>query len=208
MRNGPFLRWAGWPSSSGVSSSRSRERSPPASTCTPEWAARRRTGSDGAAGHRPSSATRDLRPSRRWRSGDSSTGPAGRTAGRGSGRRPPRPDLRVLCTELLPAQAAPEQTRLMTRVDLVLGAGGVVGRAYHSGRNRGLDLGVIVTPMSGPAGSRPDIYAASRRPAYCDVRSEPCRGQGVRTVVTGGSTTGVIHRGPPSEGSTCPRDGR
>jgi NTE family protein len=52
-------------------------------------------------------------------------------------------------------------------------------------RNRGLDLVVIVSPMSGPAGSRPDVYAASRRHSARLLRREVAalEATGVRTVV-------------------------
>ena len=52
-------------------------------------------------------------------------------------------------------------------------------------RNRGLDVVVIVSPMSGPAGSRPDVYAASRRRSARLLRREvrALEATGVRTVV-------------------------
>jgi NTE family protein len=52
-------------------------------------------------------------------------------------------------------------------------------------RNQGLDLVVIVSPMSGPAGSLPDVYAASRRHSARLLRREvrALEGAGVRTVV-------------------------
>jgi NTE family protein len=52
-------------------------------------------------------------------------------------------------------------------------------------RNRGLDLVLIVSPMSGPAGSRPDVYAASRRHSARVLRREvrALEATGVRTVV-------------------------
>jgi NTE family protein len=52
-------------------------------------------------------------------------------------------------------------------------------------RHRGLDLVVIVSPMSGPAGSRPDIYAASRRHSARLLGREvrALQAAGVQTVV-------------------------
>jgi NTE family protein len=73
---------------------------------------------------------------------------------------------------------------------------GIGGHAYVDGgvhsptnaailRNRGLDLVLIVSPMSGPAGSRPDVYAASRRHSARLLRREvrALEATGVRTVV-------------------------
>jgi NTE family protein len=73
---------------------------------------------------------------------------------------------------------------------------GIGGHAYVDGgvhsptnaailRNRGVDLVLIVSPMSGPAGSRPDVYAASRRHSARLLRREVAalEGTGVRTVV-------------------------
>jgi NTE family protein len=52
-------------------------------------------------------------------------------------------------------------------------------------RGCGLDLAVIVSPMSGPAGARPDLYAASRRHSARLLRHEvrALEAAGVRTVV-------------------------
>jgi NTE family protein len=52
-------------------------------------------------------------------------------------------------------------------------------------RGRGLDLVVVISPMSGPAGWLPDVYAASRRHAARLLRHEvgALRRAGVRTVV-------------------------
>jgi NTE family protein len=52
-------------------------------------------------------------------------------------------------------------------------------------RDRGLDLVVVVSPMSGPAGSRPDIYAASRRHSARLLGREvrALRASGVQTLV-------------------------
>jgi NTE family protein len=52
-------------------------------------------------------------------------------------------------------------------------------------RGCGLDLAVIVSPMSGPAGARPDVYAASRRHSARLLRREvrALEATGVRTVV-------------------------
>jgi NTE family protein len=52
-------------------------------------------------------------------------------------------------------------------------------------RGCGLDLAVVVSPMSGPAGMRPDVYAASRRHSARLLRREvrALRATGVRTVV-------------------------
>jgi NTE family protein len=52
-------------------------------------------------------------------------------------------------------------------------------------RGRGLDLVVVVSPMSGPAGWLPDVYAASRRHAARLLGHEvrALQRAGVRTVV-------------------------
>jgi NTE family protein len=52
-------------------------------------------------------------------------------------------------------------------------------------RGCGLDLAVVVSPMSGPAGLRPDVYAASRRHSARLLRHEvrALEAAGVRTVV-------------------------
>jgi NTE family protein len=52
-------------------------------------------------------------------------------------------------------------------------------------RGRGLDLVIVVSPMSGPAGWLPDVYAASRRHSARLVRQEvrALHRTGVRTIV-------------------------
>jgi len=74
---------------------------------------------------------------------------------------------------------------------VVIGGHAYVDGGVHSPtnaailRNRGLDLVMIVSPMSGPAGLRPDIYAASRRHSARLLGREvrALQGTGVRTVV-------------------------
>jgi hypothetical protein len=46
------------------------------------------------------------------------------------------------------------------------------GACPNSSEGRRLDLAVVVSPMSGPIGSRPDLYAASRRHAAAVLRRE------------------------------------
>ncbi len=52
-------------------------------------------------------------------------------------------------------------------------------------RGRGLDLVIVISPMSGPAGRRPDFYAASRRDSARLLKHEVTALQrtGVRTVL-------------------------
>jgi NTE family protein len=52
-------------------------------------------------------------------------------------------------------------------------------------RGRGLDLVVVISPMSGPAGWLPDVYAASRRHAARLLKHEvrALQRAGTRTVV-------------------------
>ncbi|MGY1814002.1 patatin-like phospholipase family protein [Blastococcus sp. SYSU D00820] len=52
-------------------------------------------------------------------------------------------------------------------------------------RGRGLDVVVVVSPMSGPPGARPDVYAASRRHSARLLRREvrALEAAGIRTVV-------------------------
>jgi NTE family protein len=70
------------------------------------------------------------------------------------------------------------------------------GRSYIDGgvhsptnaallRGTGLDLVIVVSPMSGAAGWRPDFYAASRRHASRLLKREVAalEGAGIRTVV-------------------------
>ncbi len=72
-----------------------------------------------------------------------------------------------------------------------IGGHGYVDGGVHSPTNaailrgRGLDLVIVVSPMSGPAGRRPDFYAASRRHSARLLRREitALRDAGVRTVV-------------------------
>ena len=73
---------------------------------------------------------------------------------------------------------------------------GIGGRSYVDGgvhsptnaavlRGAGLDLVVVVSPMSGPAGWRPDIHAAGRRHSARLLAREvrALEAEGVRTVV-------------------------
>jgi NTE family protein len=52
-------------------------------------------------------------------------------------------------------------------------------------RGQGLDLVVVISPMSGPAGLRPDVYAASRRHSARLLRREvgALRAAGIQTLV-------------------------
>jgi NTE family protein len=95
---------------------------------------------------------------------------------------PPVPvHLAVAASCAVPGYFAPVRIGRHTYVD-----GGV-----HSPTNAallrgcGLDLAVVVSPMSGPAGMRPDVYAASRRHSARLLRREvrALRATGVRTVV-------------------------
>jgi len=95
---------------------------------------------------------------------------------------PPAPiHLAVAASCAVPGYFAPVQIGRHTYVD-----GGV-----HSPTNAallrrcGLDLAVIVSPMSGPAGSRLSVYAASRRHSARLLRHEvrALEAAGVRTVV-------------------------
>jgi NTE family protein len=60
-------------------------------------------------------------------------------------------------------------------------------------RGRGLDLVVIVSPMSGPFGWRPDLYAASRRHAGAILRRE------VNALHADGIPTLVFSPGPDEQ---------
>jgi NTE family protein len=52
-------------------------------------------------------------------------------------------------------------------------------------RDCGLDLVIVISPMSGPAGWRPDFYAAARRHStrLLDREVRALEGKGTRTVV-------------------------
>src|SRR3954453_20158254 len=95
---------------------------------------------------------------------------------------PPAPiHLAVAASCAVPGYFAPVRIGAHTYVD-----GGV-----HSPTNaallrgRGLDLAVIISPMSGPAGARLNVYAASRRHSARLLRHEvrALEAAGVRTVV-------------------------
>jgi NTE family protein len=60
-------------------------------------------------------------------------------------------------------------------------------------RGRGLDLVIIVSPMSGPAGSRPDIYAAARLHSARKLRRE------VRALHAAGTQTLIFAPGPADQ---------
>jgi len=103
---------------------------------------------------------------------------------------PPAPiHLAVAASCAVPGYFAPVQIGAHTYVD-----GGV-----HSPTNAallrrcGLDLAVIVAPMSGPAGARLNVYAASRRHSARLLRRE------VRALEAAGVRTAVFTPGPAEQ---------
>ncbi|MGY1643108.1 patatin-like phospholipase family protein [Geodermatophilus sp. SYSU D00703] len=109
---------------------------------------------------------------------------------RGDGRRvvfgrpgaPPAPiHLAVAASCAVPGYFAPVQVGRHSYVD-----GGVHSPTNAATlRGSGVDLVVIVSPMSGPVGWRPDLYATARR--YCERllarEVEALHARGIRTVV-------------------------